>query len=271
MQILIVDDEPAAIANLRSVLKHVVPDAEVMEAEDADSAVKICKKNKFDVAFVDIEMPGESGLELAKRLWGYQPYLNVIMATAYPQYALEAHRLYVSGYILKPAMEDEVRDALSHLRNPIKEMEEGLYVQCFGSFEVFYGGEIVRFKRKQSKELFAYLIDRRGAEATSGEIQAVLFEDQANAPDKQRDYFHKIWYDLRKTLEEIGCGDVLKHGRNSYCIVPDRIVCDYYQALAKYADCFGNFNGEYMSQYSWAETTLAGLINAGSPFRNAQH
>lgn len=78
------------------------------------------EKESFDVAFLDIEMPGMSGIELAKKLKDIKPYLNIIFVTAYTDYALEVHSLYVSGYLLKPIKKEDVVTALDNLRNPIK-------------------------------------------------------------------------------------------------------------------------------------------------------
>lgn len=116
MIFLVVDDEALARRDLARVLKRVEKDATVHEAESAATALEICSKQNIDVVFLDIHMPGTDGLSLAKEMLRIAPHTNIIMVTAYPDYALEAHRLFVSGYILKPAMEDDVREALNHLR-----------------------------------------------------------------------------------------------------------------------------------------------------------
>ena len=125
-------------------------------------------------------------------------------------------------------------------------------MRCLGSFEVFYDGKPLQFSRSQAKELFAYLVDRRGATATNAECCAVLWEDAADGSDKQRNYFHHIWAALKETLEAAGCGDVLIYSRNAYAVDPEKLRCDCYEAKAanEPPDAYA---GEYMSQYSWAE------------------
>ncbi len=253
MNILIVDDEAAARRDLENVLNRVTDGASILQASNAADAMTACRSDNIDVAFLDIRMPGTDGLKLAEELTKISPDINIIMVTAYPEHALEAHRLYVSGYILKPAMEDEVREALGHLRIPVKEETPGIHVQCFGNFEVFYQGKPLKFKRSQSKELFAYLIDRRGASVTNAECCAVLWGDTADGSSKQRDYFHHIWGDLKDTLTQIGCGDVLSQERNAYAVIPDKISCDYYDRLAVEKRIAPGSVSEYMNQYSWAE------------------
>ena len=261
MHFLIVDDELTAAADLKNVLLSIMPEAEIITKDTAGDALKVCKKQEFDVVFLDIRMPGKDGLTLAKEIRAIRPMVNIVMVSAYPQYALDAFRLYASGYILKPAMKDEVQEVLSNLRNPVTQETKGLYVRCFGNFEVFYDGEAVRFSRAKTKEMFAYLIDRRGASATNAELRAVLWDDDASDSEKQRGYFAQITRDLRNKLKELGCEDIYEQSRDSYAIRPERIECDYYKALEKDPAGVARFQGEYMSQYSWGEMRLASLMD----------
>lgn len=258
MKILIVDDEAPAILNMKSVLSNVSPQAELREAGDAQTALAICREWKADIAFLDIEMPDRDGLALAKELIEIQPNINVIITTAYPQYALDALKLYVSGYILKPAMEDEVRDVLDHLRNPVIESSKGLYVQCFGNFEVFYNGEIVRFGRRQAKEMFAYLISLNGAGATSGELCAVLLEETKDIT-LEKTYIRQYYMELKKALARYHMEDVVLHSRESYSINPQKIACDYYRYLENHSSADEKYRGEFMKQYSWAEMVIGNM------------
>ena len=252
MNILIVDDEVLAIKDLKRTINKVLGEPDIKTADNYRDALTICKENPIDVAFLDVEMPQMDGLTLAKHLKKLNHNINIVMVTAYEQYALDAFKLFASGYILKPAMTEDVRAVLNNLRNPVSIREKGLFVQCFGSFEVFYDGKPLKFSRSQSKEVFAYLIDRKGASSTYGEICAILWEETSD-PDKQRNYFYHIYDDLKSTLESVGCGDVLIKGRNSYSVDTDKVGCDYYYAIKKDAQAIGRYVGEYMNQYSWAE------------------
>lgn len=252
MTFLIVDDEIAARTDLVKVLGIVEKDAEVLQASGAEEALAACRQTAIDVALVDIRMPQTDGLALAKEITAISPRTNIIITTAYPEYALKAFSLYVSGYLLKPVLDDDLREALKHLRSPVNRMGKGLYVRCFGHFEVFYDGTPLKFGRSQAKELFAYLIDRRGASVTNAECCAVLWGDGADGSRKQRDYFHHIWLDLKNTLEKVGCVDVLEYSWNAYAIRPDRIRCDLYEEAGSPAWKAGH-DREYMSQFSWAE------------------
>ncbi len=260
MNILVVDDEVAAIRDISRIIKKVEPQSVIYEAEEADEAVEICQQNEIDVAFLDINMPDRSGLILAKELKLIRPVINIVIVTAYPRFAVDAFKLWASAYLLKPALEEDVRNAFANLRNPVVERSSGIYVQCFGNFEVFYNGQILKFGRSKSKELLAYLVDRRGASATNAELRAVLWEDDVMDDDKQRKYFAQIVHDLKNTLDDKGCGDIIDQSRDSYAIVTSRITCDYYLALDKDPKAMAKYNGEYMSQYTWAYKQI-GVLN----------
>lgn len=259
MKLLLVDDEVTALRDLERELKKVAPDASVEKADEVEQALSLVKNEEFDVVFLDINMPGMDGLTLAKELKRIRPMINIVMVTAYPQYALDAMKLYVSDYCLKPVRARDLANALSNLRNPIPQEREGLYVKCFGNFEVFYDGKPVRFGRAKAKEMFAYLIDRAGATATNSELRAILWEDDATEEEKQMKYFAQVTYQLRACLEELGISDILIQSRDAYSVAAEKIPCDYYLALKRDPQALSGYQGEYMSQYAWAAFSVGGV------------
>ena len=133
-----------------------------------------------------------------------------------------------------------------------------LRVQTFGNFGVFRDGVPVRFRRSRTMELFAYLIDRRGAGCTMGELISVLWEGR---PDTSgvRSQLRSLIADLRATLEELGEEAVVVKQRNLIAVDPERVDCDYYRFLAGDRAAVNAFRGEYMTNYSWAEPTVGAL------------
>ena len=257
MLALIVDDEHFALEDTASVIEELDESIEIFKAEDYKTAIKICEENPVDVAFLDIEMTGITGLELAGRIKEKRPNINIIFVTAFKEYALDALRLFASGYILKPASVEDISNVLENLRHPIGKKDDaagGLYVKCFGAFDIFYGGKSVVFKRKKTKEFFAYLIDRRGASAEPDEIVSALWEDiSPDEIEKKKNYLHQLYYDLKVVLEESGVGDILVHTRNAYSVTPEKISCDYYDYLSGEKSGDAMISEGYMEQYGWAE------------------
>ena len=102
MNILCVDDE-VLLLNLTVSLCKELPDVtEVTGFWQPQEALAWAKDHAPDVALLDIDMPGMSGLELAKGLKEAHPDTAVIFLTGYAQYAVDAFAMHASGYLLKP-------------------------------------------------------------------------------------------------------------------------------------------------------------------------
>ncbi len=258
MRIMIVDDEELALKHLKNVLKSVAPDSEPRLFTDSDQALAFVRENRMDVVFLDVEMPGMGGISLAKKMLEFCPCMNIIYVTGYTEYALEAFSVHASGYLLKPVSHEDVMRELKDLRNPVVTDGVRLHVQTFGNFEVFAGGVPLKFARSKTKELFAYLVDRRGAAVSSTELISILWEDR-ESNRTTRSMLHNLLSDLTATLREIGAQEVLVKQRNSIAISPNRLDCDYYAFLKGDKEPFNTYRGEYMRNYSWAEFTLAGM------------
>ena len=254
MRIIAVDDEKIALDALSSAIKAVVTEDEVISFRYPEDALEYAKENVCDIAFLDIEMAGMTGVELAEKLKKYNSEINIVFCTGYGNYRDKAFELHASGYLMKPITPEKVKQELENLRRPIFEKKR-LKVQTFGNFEVYLDGRPLMFKYRRTKELFAYLVDRVGALCAVGEIMGVLFEEESG----REDYFQKLRRDLLATLEEVGCENVIIHKRGMLGVVITEIQCDYYDCLNKKKDFATSYFGEYMSQYSFAEYTNAQL------------
>lgn len=261
MRTICVDDEPMALDALKTEIAKT-PRIRLMQAFcDPCLALEYVRSNTVDLALLDISIRGLNGLELAKRIREISPSTRIIFTTGYGEYALDAIHMHVSGYLLKPVMArdiDRELDALEIPPHPAEPKEAGLRVQCFGNFEVFHGGKPLKFKRRKSRELFAYLVDRRGATVTTGELCAVLWPDK---PDglSQRAQLRALVADLIKTLRDCDAANAVMRTRGGVSAVQEALDCDYYRLLSGDAQAINSYRGEYMTQYAWSELTLGGL------------
>ncbi|MDD5952364.1 MAG: response regulator [Oscillospiraceae bacterium] len=259
MNILAVDDEKLALENMMEAIREVAPRATLAGARDGEQALALAEKTRFDLAFLDIEMRGISGLELAKRLKERNRRVNVIFATGHDQYPLDAFSLAASDYLLKPITPEKVRRAMGNLRFPLRPTgTKKLQIHCFGSFEVYANGEPLLFGRAKTKEMLAYLVDRKGSTCSMGELLAVLWEDKPNSSSQQSNLRNLI-SDLKNTLASVDAEDVILKGRNVISIRENMVDCDYYDFLKGVPYAVHLYQGAYMEQYSWAEETLASL------------
>ena len=259
MKILITDDEAFLREDLADALERVSPGNETDFAEGYETAVKKIKAGHYDIAFCDVQMPGKNGLELAETIKRISPSTNIIMVTAYSDYALDALRLFVSGYILKPVKDTDLAAALDNLRIAIPSSSKKLEVRCFGNFEVFADGKPMYFQRQKSREVLAYLICLRGASATRSEICDNIFEAADLSNERMISNFKVILHALKKDLKKIGLEDLLLHSQNRYSINPDLISCDYFDYITGRSTAKASYHGLFMTQYSWAEQFIYSL------------
>ena len=259
MNILIADDEQVMREDLKSAIERISSDNNYHFAKNYDEVISIMEDNSIDIVFLDVNMPGKSGLEAAKAVKKINPDVNIIIVTAYADYALSALRLFVSAYLLKPVMDDDLKEALQNLRVPIADTEKHIRVTCFGNFEIFYKGKAISFSRQKEKELLAYLICLKGASANRAEVCANLFEDYDTK--KGYEYIKKIVQSLKKDLDKLKLGELFIHNRNQYAINVDMLDCDYYNYMSGKLEYKDTYRGEFMNQYSWAEVFIYALEN----------
>ncbi len=255
MVFIVAEDEPIILEGEMSVLRKCQPDASIYGFSNAEQAIDHLKSEPADVAFLDIHLPGRSGLELAKEIKAVRPHINIIFVTAYEDHYKEAMNIHASGYILKPMTEEDVKAELSDLRYPLQHRHQGLFIRTFGDFEVFFNGLPIHFKYQKTKEFLAFLIDRRGSMVSNGECITILWEGQTG----KTEYFKQLRKDLNTVLKTIGCEDILIKHRGEIGIVPERISCDLFYYTHGHPQGLNAYRGEYMNQYYWAESTRAAL------------
>ena len=256
MQVIVVDDENVILQTETAMIRSILPKATVEAFSSMEEAMTYVTDSPVDIAFLDINLEAGDGLELAKKLQELYPQVNIIFCTGYSEYSMEALELYCSAYLMKPITEAKLKKALEKLRYPVREAAEGLYVRCFGNFDVLFNGEPVRFKYGKTKELLAYLVDRCGAVLGIRELMAAIFEE-----DDKESYMRNIKADLVGTFRSLGIENVLVQKRGQIGVNTEKLHCDYYDYLNGKSK---NFRGEYMAQYSFAEATLARLLQRES-------
>ena len=258
MTILAVDSSAQALRQLSKALAAVAPDAQMLGFESSLAALAAARERDIDVAFLETDMPELGGLDLGQYLKELHPMVNLIYLTAAPDRGYEALALHASGYLLKPATPQALRRELGDLRHPAGEKRRRVFAQTFGNFELFVDGAPVAFKYSRTKEIVALLVNNRGAQTTNGEIIGALWEDDGD-PEKKGSYLSNLRQDLQNTMKRLNLTDIIVKQRGSLGIAVNRIECDLYDWLEKKADSKYRYLGDYMNQYSWAETLHAEL------------
>jgi len=120
MKILIVDDEELARARLKRMLTTLEMN-EIDEASNANETVELVKKSKYDLVFLDINMPETSGLELGYELKYLDENISIIFQTAYEEHALKAFNIGAVDYLVKPYSLEQVKDAIARVKKIVEE------------------------------------------------------------------------------------------------------------------------------------------------------
>jgi len=123
-RILIADDHDVVRRGLKSILAESLPSLEVVEAANAKEALSQFEKLEFDLALLDVNMPGRSGLEVLEEIRRHYPRTPVLVLSAYSEedYAFRSLRLGAAGYLTKQSAADELTAAVQ------KVMGGGKYV-----------------------------------------------------------------------------------------------------------------------------------------------
>ncbi|MFC3107980.1 LytR/AlgR family response regulator transcription factor [Undibacterium arcticum] len=112
---IIADDERLMREQMQLRLKQAWPELEIVgEAKNGDEAIELVQRHKPDFTFLDIRMPGKTGLEAAKVI-GTQSH--IVFVTAYDQYAVEAFEQGAVDYVLKPAEPNRLRMTVERLKS----------------------------------------------------------------------------------------------------------------------------------------------------------
>lgn len=117
MKAVIVDDEALARKSLESLVGEFCSELEVCgQAENLPQAIKVIMEQQPDIVFLDIEMPGFSGLDLPNFFADSSINFHIIFTTAYAQYAVQAFRLSAVDYLLKPIDIEELQAAVEKVK-----------------------------------------------------------------------------------------------------------------------------------------------------------
>ena len=133
-------------------------------------------------------------------------------------------------------------------------------IRTFGYFDVFVDGNPIAFRTQKAKELFALLVDRRGGFISSDEAIGFLWEDETvNTVTLAR--YRKVALRLKNILEEYDISDIIESVDGKRRLITSKVKCDLYDYLSGKDEFSQLFKGNYLTNYSWGETTLGALMN----------
>lgn len=120
LRAMIVDDEAPARSELRFLLEQTGKIGSIIEASSVRSAIEMLMEARVDVVFLDISMPGASGLQLAEALYKLKNPPCVVFVTAYSDHAVEAFDVDAVDYLMKPVEEARLDRAIEKVIARVK-------------------------------------------------------------------------------------------------------------------------------------------------------
>lgn len=112
LTVLVVDDERPALDELAYLLGRDPRVAEVLTCDSATETLRMLQEIEIDAVFLDVQMPGLTGLELAQVLARFREPPPIVFVTAHDQHAVEAFELQAVDYVLKPVRDDRLAEAV---------------------------------------------------------------------------------------------------------------------------------------------------------------
>jgi two-component SAPR family response regulator len=226
--VIVVEDEKKILAYMKRKLGEF-PEFEVRGCfDEPEDALEAFVRLQPDVAFLDVEMPRMTGLQLAEKLLRLKPDTRLVFLTAYEQYALEAFRVEAIDYLLKPVMSADIERVLHRLgKFPIPPKPVSRFpVRVFGTFEVEdRQGGVVKWPTKKAEELFAYLWVNKGRQLGKWSLIELLWPDLSEARGAHT--LHTTVYRVKQALQQLPIPAVIERGNATYRLVAPAGTSDW--------------------------------------------
>lgn len=258
MRAIIVDDEPLMIKKFLRLSAGLADLQMVGSFDQPEEALAFVREHPIEIAFLDVEMPITNGIALAEALREIRKDLLVVFISAYDKYIRASNEIGGDYYIVKPYSRETLETAMDRIRLLAKRQDKTVYIQMFGRFSVYHNGSPVRIGGK-AKEILALIATKRGKEISNEEIFSVVWEGREYSNANMGVYYNAIKR-LRTALEQAGIGALLLSTTRGQMINTEICDCDYYAWQDNNRSAKSKFEGEFLSEYSWAEYILAGIL-----------
>lgn len=232
---IIVDDEKPILSLMEKILSENINYNVIGGYTSSKEALENILKLNPNVVFLDIEMPGIGGIELAKKILDFNEDIQIVFVTAYENYAIEAFKVNAVDYILKPIAKEEINRVTLKLKkkfglsNKIDEQDNSPYVICFGNVIMKNSTNNIEVKwpTAKTKEIFAYFIYRNGQSIDKWKLCEVLWPE---SDEKKTEHnLHNTIYRLKNAIKEACIVNCINYKQGYYFIDFSKFECDLFE------------------------------------------
>lgn len=253
---VLVDDEQLALQHMKKKLGELGTIEVIHTFSNAESFLIDMEQLDFQVIFLDIEMPGLNGLDLARIIKEWNKNIFIVFVTAYRDYAIQAFELHSIDYLLKPILKYRLEKTVIRIQEQlqltgkspmsVESTLPNLKINCFDEFIVYFQDEPIKWKTAKSKELFAFLISNLQTYINRDTIIDQLWPEHDYK--KAKIQLHTSMSHLRKLLDSIGYEQVIIFSNQSYALELDTLQCDAIE-LEKIIDLYPEVNPENIQTF----------------------
>lgn len=255
---IIVDDEVIMLKSFMRLSAGIEGLNVVEQFSYPEDALEFVEAHRVDLAILDVRMPGMSGIELAKKLRELRPEILIVFISAFDEYVRDSNLIGGDYYIVKPYKRETIEMMVQKMLLLSQRLHKDIYIQMFGRFTVLKNGNPIPLSGK-AKEILALVASRRGKEISNEEIYSTIWEGR-----EYSNYHMKVYYNalkrLKDVLEESQLSSLLLSTARGQMINTALFDCDYYAWQDDNMESRDRFEGEFLSEYSWGEYILAGIM-----------
>ncbi|SDZ08560.1 Two-component response regulator, SAPR family, consists of REC, wHTH and BTAD domains [Evansella caseinilytica] len=280
MRVILVDDEPLALAYLEKLLAEIGELSIVGSYTNAYQATQSVILNRPDLVFLDIQLPETNGIELAEYFQSILPQVKIVFVTAFDEYAVKAFELNAVDYIMKPVQRKRLNETIRRVAHNEQAAvpaspQHAIRIGCFQTLHFYrYHHETsekesidVYWRTAKARELFSYLIQHRD-QYVRKDILIDLFWPES---DVQKGYaqLYAAVYQIRKMLSSLQLDSTIISVEKSYKLHLNDVKLDVDEwekewkelpdisvdTLPKYQKVLTAYSGDYLDEdgYLWAE------------------
>lgn len=259
MRAIIVDDEPIMLKSFMR-LSNGIPNLNVVgQFQSAEAAISYVQENPVELAMLDIKMPVMSGIDLAAKLRELRSDILIVFISAYDEYIRDCNAIGGDYYIIKPYKREIIEMMVQKMQVLSQRLKKPVYIQMFGRFNVLKDGVPIALSGK-AKEILALVASKRGKEISNESIYSTIWEGREYSNTNMKVYYNALKR-LKQALEAESLSELLLSTPRGQMLNVAMVDCDYYSWKENNAENGGKFEGEFLSEYSWGEYILAGLLN----------
>lgn len=283
MRCMIIDDERLALDSMKKMVGELETFERLETYLNPQEAIRAAEADKFDVAFLDMEMAELTGLETARCLLGIHPDMAIVFVTAYREYAVEAYELNVLDYVVKPVQRHRLGKTWERVRAFLAAKAPAAggaaldgkpgarpYVRGFRRLELIAAGAtspVPGWRTTRSQELFAYFVYRRGEVVPKDYLHDLFWAN--HDPDKVSSNLYVSISIIRKQLKLISDRAVLASIEDGYRLDLGDVAYDVEEwergipaggrwqpdQVERALESLALYRGDYLEEhsYDWAE------------------